>query len=166
MFSELYLLGQISDKTIRTDPRVSLECEKVHSGKQLQSMNNHVKVSSDVTCTVVLLNTRSLNKQVEDVASHKQLASTDIISSAETQIKSGSSVKNILEKIFDFSMHFNNCQDQYQNLAYCFLPMVVLENYVNNCQDQYQNLAYCFKPIVVIENCVDYPVISLIKFSN
>ena len=35
--------------------------------KQLNSMSNHIQSSSDVTCAITLLNTRSINKHVEGV---------------------------------------------------------------------------------------------------
>ena len=39
----------------------------MRSVKQLNSMSNHIQSSSDVTCAITLLNTRSLNKHVEGV---------------------------------------------------------------------------------------------------
>ena len=39
----------------------------MRSVKQMNSMSNHIQSSSDVTCAITLLNTRSLNKHVEGV---------------------------------------------------------------------------------------------------
>ena len=80
---------------------------------------------------ISLLKTRSLNKQVIDIASTDTLLSSDIICLTETQLVPNKNNVNIENALSNFSLIFNSSKRKFISLAFCHAQSVEILNCIN-----------------------------------
>ena len=75
-FNGLFLVGKFSQKLVRADSSVNLECHRMRNVNQLHNISN----SNDAlnVCSISVFNTRSLNKHTKDRANDSRITTSDI----------------------------------------------------------------------------------------
>ena len=83
-FNGIYIVGVFSGKVIRADPRALQEYERMHLESYLSIED--VDDPQNQSLTVTLLNIRSINKHLIDLAYDERLRKSGLICLTETQM--------------------------------------------------------------------------------
>ena len=110
----LYVLGYFSVKSVRADPRALNEYNRMRTERSLYDSES--EDLNDSSLTTSLLNTRSLNKHLIDIAHDERLLKNDVICLTETQLSALSNHQSSLV-LEDFKVIFNNREDKFQSIA-------------------------------------------------
>ena len=121
----LYVLGCLSVKAIRADPRALEEYNRMRSESSLPvSKFEHLQSNS---ITISLLNIISLSNHLVDLINYKRILESDIICLTETQQSLLSYSQHILQ-LPAFDMNFNNREDKFQSIAICSKMILTLDH--------------------------------------
>ena len=113
---DLYILGPFTDDSIRSNPLALVEYSRVCTESILP-----VEIVEDIhqeSLIVILLNFRSLNKHVTDLALDERLTRSDTICLTETQLMPNSDTTEIAT-LQGFEVAYNNNQDRFKSIAVC-----------------------------------------------
>ena len=110
----LYVLGYFSVKSIRADPRALNAYNRMRTERSL--CDSESEDLNDSSLTISLLNTRSFNKHLIDIAHDERLLKNDVICLTETQLSALSNHQSSLD-LEDFKVIFNNREDKFQSIA-------------------------------------------------
>ena len=112
----LYILGPFTDDSSRSNPLALVEYSRIRTESILS-----VEIVEDIhqeSLIVILLNFRSLNKHVTDLALDERLTKSDIICLTETQLIPNSDIPEIAT-LQGFEVAYNNNQDRFESTAEC-----------------------------------------------
>ena len=110
----LYVLGYFSVKSIRADPRALNEYNRMRTERSFYDSES--EDLNDSSLTISLLNTRSLNKHLIDIAHDERRLKNDVICLTEIQLSALSNHQSSLD-LEDFKVIFNNREDKFQSIA-------------------------------------------------
>ena len=110
-YNGLFLTGEFKKSAIKANVGAEKEYERLRKDNIFDSIEKYL-VSND-SLTLVLLNSRSLAKHVLDISKDQRLLNNDFICFTETQVKPTHSVSQISENLKNFTMYFNNNEDQF-----------------------------------------------------
>ena len=105
-----------TEDSIRTNPLALVEYSRMITESILS-----VEIVEDThqeSLIVTLLNVRSLNKHVTDLALDERLTKSDIICLTETQLIPNSDILEFAT-LQGFEVAYNNNQDRFQSIAVC-----------------------------------------------
>ena len=106
----LYILGNIEDKLIKTNPKVHFEYQRL---KQLETENSTtlgyslslLPTNAHHKLSICLLNVRSLKKHSVDIKCDVNLMKSDVLALTETQLFPHDSDVDIQENLKPFSLY-------------------------------------------------------------
>ena len=119
----LYCIGNYNSAAIRCDPKSLLEYEILRESSRMRPIDEEMK-TDDNGLTISVLNCRSLRKHANDIKRVNSLISSDALFLTETQIKQGSPVHDISAILSEFTIIYDNNDNQYSSVASCIKPFV------------------------------------------
>ena len=128
-FDGLYLAGSHNRALIKTNVAAKDEYERLRLHQPLTPILK--KYPEKHLFIISLLNTRSLNKHVIDIASTGTLLSSNIICLTETQLIPNQNTVKIKNALSDFSVIFNSSERIFRSLAFCHAQSVEIFNCIN-----------------------------------
>ena len=130
----LYVLGCLSVKAIRADPRALEEYNRMRSESSLPvSKFEHLQSNS---LTISLLNIISLSNHLVDLINYKGILESDIICLTETQQSLLSYSLHILQ-LPAFDMNFDNREDKFQSSEICSKNDIDIRSHSKFCGVSY-----------------------------
>ena len=110
----MYILGLFTEDAIRANPLALVEYSRMRTESILS-----VEIVEDThqeSLIVTLLNVRSFNKHVTDLALDERLTKSDTICLTETQLIPNSDIPEIAT-LQGFELAYNNNEDRFQSIA-------------------------------------------------
>ena len=111
----LYFTGTYDKKAIKADKKAFAEYERMHQHCVLSPPETLGKFPT-TTLSICLLNTRSLQLHVTDIACDKDIKGSDILCLTETQLSPDHDTSDISSKLDEFYISFNNDDDKFRRL--------------------------------------------------
>ena len=112
----LHILGPFTEDSIRANPFALVEYSRMRTESILSE--EFAEDTHQESLIVTLLNVRSLNKHIIDLALDERLTKSDIICLTETQLIPNSDIQEIAT-LQGFEVVYNNNQDRFQSIAVC-----------------------------------------------
>ena len=112
----MYIIGTFTEDSIRANPFALVEYSRMRTESVLSEET--VEDTHQESLIVTLLNVRSLNKHVTDLALDESLTKSDIICLIETQLIPNSDIPEIAI-LQGFEVVYNDNQDRFQSISVC-----------------------------------------------
>ena len=123
----LFLTGEYKSGAIKSDPRALQEYERMRKDCPIQLM--HAANLSCDTLSVILLNTRSLQRHAVDITHDQRLLNADILCLTETQLMPNQNTNDISKTLHHFQFCHNKCNDKFQSISFCYKPFIEILQY-------------------------------------
>ena len=112
----MYIIGTFTEDSIRANPFALVEYSRMRTESVLSGET--VEDTHQESLIVTLLNVRSLNKHVTDLALDESLTKSDIICLIETQLIPNSDIPEIA-LLQGFEVVYNDNKDRFQSISEC-----------------------------------------------
>ena len=118
--SDLFIVGDIDQASVRADKRIEKEYERLRALQNFDdSSADIIRKSNSHNIVVTLLDIRSLKKHYADVRDDIKIVESDIIAFTETRLKQYQNTDSIENALSEFQIFFQNQSNDFLSLAIC-----------------------------------------------
>ena len=115
--SNLFLTGDISESSVRGEPRVEIEYQRLRDSQHFEhSAASIICESNSKNFVISLLNVRSMKRHYLDIRHDVKIAKSDIIALTEACITPMENIMEIQDCLNEFQIVFQNQSNDYQSL--------------------------------------------------